>query len=348
MNTDITNEKRLLADIERLREQFPQTRELYREVSILLFFRYGMTPTANKLYQLVRKGSMSAPAEALNKFWEDLREKSRVRIEHPDLPETLKIAAGELTAALWSNAQAQAHETLASYQSEAQTAVLETNAALAVAETERDTSIQMLKETEKALTEARERVSTLDQQLAAAGATHAALESQLNQTKAENTTHQKHLEDARRDFTAELEKLHAAAKLADERFRAGETRALLEIDRERSVVAKLQKELDATRVAANQATERHRSELAALQVQLGDLRQKMGMLEGNLQGVTAARNLTVDELKATQTQLADAVAQASFLRAEVESWRRQTEEFQRVASELQVVAKPARTSRKQK
>ncbi|MFD2274300.1 DNA-binding protein [Undibacterium arcticum] len=54
---------------------FTQTQDLYREVCVLLFFRYGMTPTANKLYQLVRKGSMTAPAEALNKFWEDLREK---------------------------------------------------------------------------------------------------------------------------------------------------------------------------------------------------------------------------------------------------------------------------------
>ena len=62
------------AEVERLRAQFPDTQELYREVSALLFFRYGITPTANKLYQLVRKGSMSAPAEALNKFWETILE----------------------------------------------------------------------------------------------------------------------------------------------------------------------------------------------------------------------------------------------------------------------------------
>src|SRR5476651_2530719 len=99
------NEKQLFVDIERLREQFQQTQDLYREVCTLLFFRYGMTPTANKLYQLVRKGSMTAPADALTKFWEDLREKSRVRIEHPDLPESLKSAAGDLTAVLWANAQ---------------------------------------------------------------------------------------------------------------------------------------------------------------------------------------------------------------------------------------------------
>src|SRR3546814_3870986 len=81
------------------------------EVCALLFFRYGVTPTANKLFQLVRKGSMSAPTEALSKFWEDLREKSRTRIEHPDLPDALKSVAGELVASLWTNAQAAAHRS---------------------------------------------------------------------------------------------------------------------------------------------------------------------------------------------------------------------------------------------
>ena len=90
----MTDETRLQADIEALRPRFPDTQDLYREVCAILFFRYGITPTANKLYQLVRKGSMSAPAEALSKFWENLREKSRVRIEHPDVPEALRDIAG--------------------------------------------------------------------------------------------------------------------------------------------------------------------------------------------------------------------------------------------------------------
>ncbi len=46
----------LQADIAALRGRFTDTRELYREVCALLFFRYGVTPTANKLYSLVRKG----------------------------------------------------------------------------------------------------------------------------------------------------------------------------------------------------------------------------------------------------------------------------------------------------
>ncbi|WP_404303320.1 DNA-binding protein [Alicycliphilus denitrificans] len=91
---------------------------------MLLFFRHGITPTANKLYQLVRKGSMSAPAEALTKFWETLREKSRIRIEHPDLPEPLREAAGEMVGALWQRAQAVAQEALVQLREEARAQVL--------------------------------------------------------------------------------------------------------------------------------------------------------------------------------------------------------------------------------
>ena len=88
----MSTEAKIKAEIEALKVHDLDTQDLYREVCAILFFRYGITPTANKLYQFVRKGSMSAPAEALARFWSDLREKSRVRIEHPDLPEGLKAA----------------------------------------------------------------------------------------------------------------------------------------------------------------------------------------------------------------------------------------------------------------
>jgi len=348
MDTLATTEKQLIADIERLREQFPHTQDLYREVCILIFFRYGMTPTANKLYQLVRKGSMTAPAEALTKFWEDLREKSRVRIEHPDLPEALKAAAGDLTASLWSTAQAMAHETLASYRSEAQAAVAEAKAAQESAQTDRDGCLRQLETAVQTRDEAHQRINVLEQNQAAMVAINASLESQLQQAKDDNVAHQQRSEDARREFTAELDKMHAAAQLSDERFRAAETRALLEIDRERSAGTKLQKELDTTRNAVNQAAERHRAEIATLQVQLGDLRQKAGMLEGNLQAITTNRDMAVNDLKSIQAQLADATAQLFVVRTEVEKWQRQAEEAQRMVAELRETPKPARAPRKTK
>lgn len=107
------DEIHLAAEIERLKAAFPRTRELYREACVLLFFRFGITPTANRLYQLVRRGSMSTPVAVLAEFWTDLREKSRMRIEHADLPEDLQDAAGELVAALWKRAASAAEASLA-------------------------------------------------------------------------------------------------------------------------------------------------------------------------------------------------------------------------------------------
>ena len=107
-NSLMNQEADISAEIDALRPKFPKTRELYREVCALLFFRYGITPTANRLYQLVRRGSMGTPAQVLAEFWRDLRERSRVRIEHPDLPEELRQASGELVMQLWERAQNEA------------------------------------------------------------------------------------------------------------------------------------------------------------------------------------------------------------------------------------------------
>jgi ribosomal 50S subunit-associated protein YjgA (DUF615 family) len=120
MSTEpISTEDAIARSVLELRERFPRTQDLYREVCILLFFRHGITPTVNKLYQLVRKGSMSAPTEALSLFWKTLREHSRVTIEHPELPDELRAAAGDLMATLWRSAQSKSLESLGTLQSEA-------------------------------------------------------------------------------------------------------------------------------------------------------------------------------------------------------------------------------------
>ena len=84
----------------------------FGNVCALLFFRFGITPTANRLYQLVKRGSMSTPTQVLGEFWVELREKSRVRIEHPDLPAELQAAAGELVATLWAKSTTSAQAAL--------------------------------------------------------------------------------------------------------------------------------------------------------------------------------------------------------------------------------------------
>jgi hypothetical protein len=92
-SSDAALQATLAADVATLRAQFPETRALYREVCALLFFRYGITPTANKLYGLVRKGSMGTPTEVLAQFSHNLRDKMRVPIDRPGLPDARGGAA---------------------------------------------------------------------------------------------------------------------------------------------------------------------------------------------------------------------------------------------------------------
>jgi chromosome segregation ATPase len=309
-------------------------------VCTILFFRYGITPTANKLYQYVRKGSMSAPAEALVKFWEDLREKSRVRIEHPDLPDTLKSAAGELVAALWTQAQSAAQEGLVIFRSEAQAAVLEAQTAQALAEKERAAAHverDQAQQTTKATTE---RVLQLERDLAAERASKAALVSQMATAGRQLGALEAALTEARRDFTAELEKHRQALERSEERCEATEKRALLEIDRERTTAAKLQKDLAQFRQHQQDAEERHRAEVAQLQADLGAANQKSGVAEGMLHELRKRCKQLTDELQFLRTTVSEGEARKGFLEHELAACRQTVARFESQLQERLKAAAP--------
>ncbi|HLS21315.1 MAG TPA: DNA-binding protein, partial [Paenalcaligenes sp.] len=89
-------EQRLLLDIEKLRRAHSNTLELYVALAHLLFFKYDSIPTTNRMYQLVRRGSMGTPAQALKIFWTQLREQAQVRMQKAALPEELLRSAEQL------------------------------------------------------------------------------------------------------------------------------------------------------------------------------------------------------------------------------------------------------------
>jgi len=317
MNT----ETELQSDIEALRGRFTETKDLYREVCALLFFRYGITPTASKLYQFVRKGSMSAPAEALAKFWEDLRGKARVEIDHPDLPSELKATAAEAIAELWRQATAAARHELAVLR-------LEDQAAVEQAQGEETRARQ-------AAAEALVSVETLRPQLSAA---QESLQQRQTDLEAERRAHagavarlqelQRHLEEARQqqervraDFSAELGKVREAVAVANGRADAAERRALLEIDQERQARIKVDKQLEALRGQLAQTEGRHRESLLAQADAVTRLRVKADAAEDSQRELTARNRSLVDDLQATRERLAVAQQEATQCRAEAQTLR---------------------------
>ncbi|WP_407280850.1 DNA-binding protein [Aromatoleum evansii] len=303
--------------IDALRDTTANTQELYREACALLFFRYGITPTANKLYHFVRKGSMSAPAEALARFWEELREKSRVRIEHPDLPDTLKAAAGELVGRLWNDAQAAAHEDLSAFRQEAEARVVAAEAATRRLEHDWQAANDELEHLHEALDGASERNLSLERAVAAERAEKEALARELSSARQQHQALEVELSAARKDFASELEKLHAALRRAEDRYEAAEKRALLEIDRERTTTAKMQKELTQMQLANADLVQRQRDELGALQRELGDIRQNLGAAEGSLIKMQEVAGQHIAQIDALRGQLSQRTTEAALLRREL-------------------------------
>ena len=305
------DETRLAAEIDRLKAEFPKTRELYREVCALLFFRFGITPTANRLYQLVKRGSMGTPTQVLGEFWTELREKSRVRIEHPDLPADLQAAAGELVATLWSRSTASAQAAHDALRAETEQEKTAAQAAVTAIQADLSRTETALEQRTAALLTAQVRIQELEQAQAAGEATRRALDAEIARLQEAIGVRDRALVQARADFSGELEKLIRSGELAEERLRAAEKRALLEIERERTGSARLQKELEAVARRAEHGETRHRQEIQALQVQLGDARHHAGVIEGNLDALRSSNATYIRELDALRLQVAGAVANRS-------------------------------------
>jgi chromosome segregation ATPase len=147
-----------------------------------------------------------------------------------------------------------------------------------------------------ALDAAQSRVTELDQALAISVAAASTLQEQVRLAHQGEHQLQRALETARHDFASELDKLRADGKLAQERLKAAETRALLEIDRERGNAAKAQKELTESVKRFDKRDADHRRAQDGLQAQLGDARQQIGMLQGKLGTLEAAYAALREEL----------------------------------------------------
>jgi chromosome segregation ATPase len=293
----LSDETRLAAEIERLKVEFPKTRELYREVCALLFFRFGVAPTANRLYNLVRRGTMSTPASVLSEFWAELREKSRVRIEHPDLPADLSEAAGELIGTLWTRATTSAQAELTALRDEVEAQRAEAEQKVVAAREELGRTETALEQRTAALLAAQVEIRELERRQAEEATTRKALEAEIKRLGEEAVARERELEKVRDTFSRDLEKLRETASRAEERLRATEKRALLEIDRERSAVAKAQKELVEATKRADKRDAEHRRTVEALQEQQGDARHQTGVLQGKLAALEAAHKSLQEQLK---------------------------------------------------
>lgn len=312
----------LEADIEALRERVADTQALYREVCALMFFRYGETPTANKLYQLVRKGSMSAPAKALRDFWVEVRDKTRVDVGQPDLPAEVASAAGELAATLWRLSSDAANAAMEAFRQDARRDIAESREQAQATAAERDAAVNAAEQTSRNAADVRLENATLRARLVELETARTMLTEQLTQSRHESAGAATALSDARREFAEELSKLRVMHEQSEQRLAATEKRALLEIDSERTAARQTRQELQSVKDRMAEAQTTHQAErdqlrdaLTTAKTQLTTSMTRCASVEGEL----ASRQIALDEQ----------IAAAALLRKKLEALSRELVESAR-------------------
>lgn len=317
----MSEETEILSEVDALRGRFSDTKALYREVCALLFFRHGITPTTNKLYQYVRKGTMSTPAEALAKFWDDLRSKARVEIDHPDLPTEVRTTAANAVAEIWRHATAAARDELAAIRIEMQADQErlrqdQAQAQQAAAQTQLEAQglRDQLLAAEAAVRQTQAEYETERRAHAGAMARVQELQSQLEQARAQQHRQQE-------AFSADLAAAREAVEAADRRAAASDKRALLEIEQERQARGKADKLIEALRVQLGQMEQRERqAELAAAETAARLQSQHAAAVDA--QRVTAGMVEQLrGELEHSRQLLATSREELSRYRAEAETAR---------------------------
>jgi len=278
----IVSEQQLQIEVDKIKEQFAETKDIYREVCVLLFFRYGITPTANKLYQYVRRGSMSAPAEALSKFWLELREKSRVRIERPDIPENIAVAAGDLISILWNEAQNAAQAGFSNLVDNATSEILLFKMQAEKANENTEKVEVLLDQTQTELKSTQKRLSETDYLLSVNTDTLTKQENSLNALKIERDNLSATIIALKASFSTDLANIGLALNKAEQQYRGLEEKSLLELDRSRQQIKKLEKEINNLRLKCANEQSQYTKDIAKLQTVIAGLNHKTGNLSGIL------------------------------------------------------------------
>lgn len=304
-------EQQLLLQIEKMRRQQPNTLELYVEVAQLLFFEQEIIPTTNRMYQLVRRGSMGTPAQALRIFWSQLRDESQVRMQKASLPSTVVRQAEQLLAQLWDEAVSHSTEhlhkdrlhlqTQAQHWHEQLQSLRETNQQLT---TERSQLLERLTTKQRAIDDGQQRQADLSAQLQKKQLEAARISSRHDEKENQWNSEREHL-------LAQLEQTNQEITRTEERAQAHEKRALFEIERARQ--------------EARVATDELIKEKQQLQLQLKEINVIHELQEAQFEQVTQSKMDLQNELQQQQQLLLRSQHANDKLKTELKQLHKQYE-----------------------
>lgn len=273
-------------------------KEKSRLAASILFFEHGIYPSAKAVLECTQQGSLTDINRDVQEFWRDLREKSKVQLDAPALPDELLATFSEGLRSLWALAAAKADEGLDALRQEAEDQV-------------RVAKLHAV-EARQAQLVAEERIQAVEQELREERARREAAETRAEVQSAEIESLTGSIEQWRRRHADEA----GARREAEERFSKDldAERAVRQSEAERyqGEVRFAKQQIDAAREAERRTRDEVAVDMASYRKRLAvveEARDQAIQLIAELKGGKLALERRVVELQDRVDELTKAAAQ---------------------------------------
>ena len=277
-------------------------REKSRLAASILFFEHGVYPSAKAVLECTQQGSLTDINRDVQEFWRDLREKTKVQLDAPALPDELLATFSEGLRAVWELANSRANEGLDSLRRDAadqvrvsEQRVEEARSALLLVEAR-------IQEVEQELRGERERRETAETRAEVQSAEIESLNSSIEQWRSRLADETSARREAEERFSRDLEAERGERQREAERFQ-GEIR-----------FAKQQ--IEEARASERRARDEVAVEIASLRQRLGRTEESNALVvrfNAELQGAKRALEIHIEDLQARLKLLAAAEAKRAQL-----------------------------------
>ena len=306
MNSKTDIEKRTEEEIRAIlmpRLAVAKTRqEMTRETALVLFFNFGIYPSAKTVHSYTQRGSLTDINVDLRRFWTDLREKTRVKIEAPMLPEEVVNLFSDALARVWETSLEKAVATFDEERQEAVAEIERIRGEMVEANRMRGVAEAQVVSLKEKFSQERDRRETAEKRIERQNTEIIGLQESVSDWRKNAESEANSRREAEKRFSLDLE-AERSARTRDMEILEGEIRfAKLQIDAarsmERDLREQLKKEQERNEVEISAYRQRASNTEAArsiIQIECAVLQEKLKELQSRFDAVQAQIKVSTKE-----------------------------------------------------
>lgn len=256
---------------EKLAQQLPphsSRKEKSLAAARILFFDCSVHPSAKLVLECTQHGSLTDINRDVHEFWRELREKAKLRINAPELPQHLVDGFGDALRQIWEMCSATAQEAASEVRLRAIESVNQAEAREEHALQEKRQAQEQVHEAVAALRQERDRREEAAREASLLQAEVANLKAEGQKLSDRVQAEINARAEAEKRFTSELEAIR------QERLR--------EADRFKGEINFAKQQIEAARMSEKTAREQFATTKSGLEVELTQYRTRLGIADASL------------------------------------------------------------------